>query len=247
VIGILGAMEVETRALVAAMTDATLTARPGFEIWDGTLFGRRCIVARCGMGKVSAAATTQHLIAMRNVNPVIVCGMAGGLHPALRLGDVVVGSAYLQHDVDASPIFPRYEAPGLGIDRFESPPELVAAGVEAVQAFIDAGLPGVWLDERRAFGIDTPVVRSGLIATGDQFITETRRDGLRADLPDALCAEMEGAAIAQVCYMNGGSFLALRIISDNADASAAVDFKRFAENIAPHYTLGIIRELLRRI
>ena len=240
-------MEVETRALVSNMTDVTLTARPGFDVWDGTLFARRCVVARCGMGKVSAAATTQHLIAGRHVDPVIVCGMAGGLHTDLHLGDVVVGSAYVQHDMDASPIFPRYEAPGLGIERFESPRELVDAGVAAVQAFIDAGLPGVGSGERDAFGIGKPVVRSGLIATGDQFITEARRGGLLAGLPDALCAEMEGAAIAQVCYMNRGSFLALRIISDHADAAAAVDFKRFAEDIAPYYTLGIVRELLRRI
>jgi adenosylhomocysteine nucleosidase len=240
-------MEVETRALVGAMIGAVLTDRPGYDLWEGDLYGRRCIVARCGMGKVSAAATTQHLVGERNVDPVIVCGMAGGLHPELRLGDVVVGSAYVQHDVDASPIFPRYEVPGLDIDRFIAPRMLVEAGVAAVQAFIDAGLPGIGMEERRAFGIDKPVVRSGLIATGDQFITETRREALREALPNAMCAEMEGAAIAQVCYMNSGSFLALRIISDNADASAAVDFKRFADDIAPHYTLGIVRELLSRI
>ena len=228
--GVLGAMEPEVRGLVDAMTVEESGRGAGFDYWLGTLAGRDCIVARCGMGKVSAAAGVQRLIDQFSISRLVVCGLAGALQPELEIGDVVVGDRFVQYDLDASPIFPRFEVPGLGIDYFHSNADLVQLA-EAAATSIDAA----------------PRVRRGLILTGDQFVKDEKRLELLRDFPDGLCVEMEGAAVAQVCYLNQTPFVIVRIISDRADGAAPTDFKRFVEEVAPAYTVGIVSELLIRL
>ncbi|HLF77160.1 MAG TPA: 5'-methylthioadenosine/adenosylhomocysteine nucleosidase [Dehalococcoidia bacterium] len=247
-IAILGAMASEIDALVEATAVEEHGSSRGFEYWRGRLAGRDCIVARCGMGKVSAASGVQRLIDRWGVTCVVVCGLAGGLGDGLRLGDVVVGESFMQHDLDASPIFPRYFVPGLDLSVFHASPALVASAVASAEAFLATGLEtDIDAGTLRRMGIEQPVARSGLIVTGDQFVQEQTRLALRRDLPQALCVEMEGAAIAQVCHANDTPFVIVRVISDSADASAAVDFQRFVSEVAPAYTLGIVRQQLPRL
>jgi adenosylhomocysteine nucleosidase len=243
-VGVLGAMEPEIGALTSRMRVERREESPGLGIWAGTLFEREVVVARCGMGKVAAAAGVQRLIDLWQVGSVVVCGLAGGLGDAVRLGDVVVGERYLQYDVDASPIFPRYQLPGLGVDSFWAPPRLVALAAEAVEEFLAGPLPR---NRLASFGIDAPRLLRGLIVTGDRFVRDEGRDQLRRELPDALCVEMEGAAIAQVCHLNATPFVIVRVISDNADAGAPADFLRFVQELAPDYVLGIVSRLLARL
>jgi adenosylhomocysteine nucleosidase len=229
-IGLMGAMEPEVRGLVDAMTVEASGRGAGFDYWRGDLAGQACIVARCGMGKVSAAAGVQRLIDEFSISRLVVCGLAGGLQPDLDIGDVVVGERFVQYDLDASPIYPRFEAPGLGIARFDADAALVEQAAVA------------------ATGIElSPRVVRGLIVTGDQFIKDAKRDEVLGDFPDALCVEMEGGAIAQVCYLNQVPFVIVRVVSDRADGSAPADFQRFVEEVAPAYTVGIVSELLRRL
>jgi adenosylhomocysteine nucleosidase len=230
-------MASEVSALVEAMDVDEAGEGAGFVYWTGRLARRDCVVVRCGMGKVSAASCVQKLIDDFGIDCFVVCGLAGGLRPDLHLGDVVVGESYVQHDLDASPIYPKFEVPGLGISIFHAPPDLVDAACEAANAFVA---------NRGEVRGDTPRVLRGMIATGDQFVND-RGQVLRRELPEAMCVEMEGAAIAQVCHMNRVPFVIIRIISDNADEGAAVDFLRFVEEVAPAYTLGIVRELLERL
>jgi adenosylhomocysteine nucleosidase len=229
-IGILGAMEPEVRGLVEAMSVENSGRGAGFDYWQGMLAGQACVVARCGMGKVSAAAGVQRLIDQFAISRLVVCGLAGGLQPNLEIGDVVVGERFAQYDLDASPIYPRFEAPGLGIDTFHGDSGLIELAVDAASS-IEAA----------------PGVHRGLIVTGDQFIKDDKRHELLQDFPDALCVEMEGGALAQVCYLNELPFVIVRVISDRADGSAPVDFKRFVEEVAPAYTVSIVSELLRRL
>jgi adenosylhomocysteine nucleosidase len=223
-------MEPEVRGLVEAMTVETTGRSAGFDFWQGSLEGIDCVIARCGMGKVSAAAGLQRLIDQFAITQLIVCGLAGGLQRNLGVGDVVVGERFVQYDLDASPIYPRFEVPGLGRDAFVADSDLVK------QAIAAAG---------RIAG--SPTVYQGLIVTGDQFVKDDRRQELLSDFPDALCVEMEGAAIAQVCYLNALPFVIIRVISDRADGSAPTDFKRFVTEVAPTYTVGIVLELLRSL
>jgi adenosylhomocysteine nucleosidase len=235
IIGVLGAMESEVMGLVRAMTVEDTGSTAGFHYWTGELSGRRIVLARCGMGKVSAAMGVQRLIDEWHVGCIVVCGLAGGLAPGLRVGDIVVGKSFVQYDMDASPIIPRFQIPGVGLARLESPEALIAAA-EACAREVAAELSGS--NDR------TVQVHAGLIATGDQFVKDEQRHAIIADFPDALCVEMEGGAIAQVCLLNEVPFVIVRIVSDTADGDAPADFFRFLEEQAPAYTVSIVRHLL---
>jgi adenosylhomocysteine nucleosidase len=233
-IGILGAMESEVRGLVSTMAVEATGSGAGFEYWRGALAGHPCVVARCGMGKVSAASGVQRLIDVFGVDTIVVCGLAGGLRAGLRRGDIVVGERFLQHDLDASPIFPKYFVPGLDMVYFEADLRLVDLAEQASREVVTslAGEGG------------EAAVHRGLIITGDQFVDGDIRDRLVGEFPDALCVEMEGGAIAQVCYLNGVPFVIVRIISDDADADAPEDFLAFVNDQAPRYTVSIVQALL---
>jgi adenosylhomocysteine nucleosidase len=243
--GILGAMEPEVRGLVSAMDVEGHGHSAGFDYWLGRLAGRECVVARCGMGKVSAAAGVQRLIDQFAIASLAVCGLAGGLQDGLNVGDVVVGERFVQYDLDASPIYPRFEVPGLGVTYFDADASLVRLAESAAREFAQR-LPG-GNEAAPALGIAKPAVHRGLIVTGDQFVKDGTRSELVTAFPDALCVEMEGGAIAQVCHLNDLPFVIVRVISDNADASAAVDFKRFVESVAPAYAVGIVSLLMARL
>jgi adenosylhomocysteine nucleosidase len=241
-IAIIGAMAGEIGALRDAMLIEAQGRDAGFGWWAGELAGRRVVLAQGGMGKVAAAACCQRLIDTWNLEGVVMCGLAGGLDERLRPGDIVVAEALVQHDVDASPIFPRFELPGLGVSTLRPPPAWVEAATAASSGFLE-GNP---LDRAvlAANGIEQPKVLRGLIATGDRFIEADERIALHNALPEALCVEMEGGAVAQVCYLNELPYCAVRVMSDNADADAAFDFLRFVSDVAPVYVHGIVSRLL---
>ena len=154
--------------------------------------------------------------------------MAGGLGPGVRVGDVVVADTFLQHDLDASPIFPRHEVPLYGRSRFATDPALT-------QRLVDAA--------RRA--LPAAALHRGLIISGDRFVSTTSEArALQTELPDALAVEMEGAAIAQVCHDYGVAYAAVRTISDRADDDAHGDFTHFVETVASPHSAAIVRALL---
>ena len=241
-IAVIGAMSAEIAALRDAMLVEAHGRDAGFSWWAGELAGRRMVLAQGGLGKVAAAACSQRLIDDWNLTAIVCCDLAGGLDDRLRPGDIVVGDALMQHDLDASPIFPRFQLPGLGIDILRPPSAYVDAAANAAEAFLaDNPLSPEVLSRN---GVQAPRVLRGLIVTGDQFIEDRERLPLRKALPDAVCVEMEGGAIAQVCHLNGLPFCVVRIMSDNADDNAAFDFARFLSDVAPVYVQGIVSRLL---
>jgi len=249
-IGIMAAMPEELHALLAAMPDETMVSRAGRQFWVGHLLGHEVVAVLSRIGKVAAATTTTVLLTEFGVDRVVFTGVAGGLGEGVRVGDVVVADALVQHDMDASPIFPRFELPGLGLSTLCPAAELTQAVVATVQdvlspAALAAGgaLSAVHLD---ALGLSLPQVHQGLIISGDQFIhAATTCAALRQALPGALAVEMEGAAVAQVCHDFGVPFAVIRTISDRADDTAHVDFPRFVSAVASHYSLAIVQALLR--
>jgi adenosylhomocysteine nucleosidase len=256
IIGVLGAMEAEVLGLVDAVAVEETGTTAGFQYWLGELAGRRVVVARSGMGKVSAAMGVQRMIDEWRVGCVVVCGLAGGLAPAVRVGDIVIGETFVQHDLDASPIFPRFEVPGLGITRFSAPPDLVEiAGACAREVALELGRPVPAVGPAPDGGAREPHrsghgevrVHRGLIVTGDQFVDDEQRYAILNDFPDALCVEMEGGAIAQVCHLNAVPFVIVRVISDTADGDAPADFLQFVDELAPAYTVRIVRRLVESL
>jgi adenosylhomocysteine nucleosidase len=153
-----------------------------------------------------------------------------------------VADTLLQHDMDASPLFPRWEVPLTGLSRFAADGALSARLARAAaQVLREAPPPAL-----REFGVQAPRVHTGLVISGDRFVSSHAEvDTLRAELPDALAVEMEGAAVAQVCHDFGRPFAVLRSISDRADDVAHVDFPRFLRQVAAPYSRDIVLAALQ--
>jgi adenosylhomocysteine nucleosidase len=227
-IAIVSAMREELAAVLALMPDETKQVVAGRDFYVGHLHGRDVVAVLSRIGKVAAATTASVLIQQFGVTRIVFTGVAGGLGPGVNVGDIVVADSFLQHDLDASPIFPKYEVPLYGLSRFASDPALSSKLAAAAQR----ALPGVKLHR-------------GLVVSGDRFVATTAESkALQAALPDALAVEMEGAAIAQVCHDFGVPFAAVRTISDRADDSAHVDFMKFIEEVASRHSAAIVAALL---
>jgi len=244
--GILAAMPQELEHVLRDVRADHVLESGGRTYHAGELHGAECVATLSRVGKVAAAATAMHLILEFGVREIIFTGVAGALDPRLRIGDVVIATDLIQHDLDARPLFPRFEAPLLGIARFPVDAHRVDRARVACEGFLAADrVDAIPAEDRNGIGLRAPTVHTGLIASGDRFITTTQaRESLRALLPEALCVEMEGAAVAQVGYEHGVPVTVIRTISDVADDSAAGDFSAFIERVAGEYTRGILRRLL---
>lgn len=222
-IAVVSAMREELHALHDDLAGARIERVAGRDFHLGSLHGRPALLVLAGIGKVAAATTTALLLDRFEVEAVLFTGVAGGLGEGVAVGDVVIGDTLLQHDMDASPIFPRWEVPLTGRARFAA----------------DAA----WSERlARAARASGHAVHRGLIVSGDRFVsTSAESAALRALLPDALAVEMEGAAVAQVCHDFGRAFAVMRTVSDRADDAAHVDFPRFVAEVASGLTRRIVR------
>jgi adenosylhomocysteine nucleosidase len=168
------------------------------------------------------------LIERFHVDRIVFTGVAGGLARGVNRGDVVVADAFLQHDLDASPIFPRYEVPLYGTDRFATDDALTEQLAHAVRK----ALHGTHLHR-------------GLVVSGDRFVSSAAESqAMQLALPEALAVEMEGAAFAQVCRDYGVPFAAVRTISDRADDEAHGDFLSFIDEVASRHSAAIVEAFL---
>ena len=241
VTAILSALPAEQAGLAAALDPAypiSRTTHAGRVFQQGTLHGQVVVLALSGIGKVAAATTATALVERFHATRIVFTGVAGGLGQGVAVGDVVVARDFVQHDMDASPLFPRWEVPGYGRTRWECD----AALTSRLEAAADACL------QRMA----APRRHTGLIASGDVFVgsataARTLRQGLSEAGHDVLAVEMEGAAVAQVCADYGVPFAAMRTISDRADDTAHVDFSRFVTEVASRYADEIIGEFMQSL
>jgi adenosylhomocysteine nucleosidase len=236
-----------TLAIVSALPDelAALQARldvdhvqtlAGRQLHRGRLAGRDVLLVLSGIGKVAAATTAALLLDRFAVSGLLFTGVAGGLGPGVQVGDVVVADQLLQHDMDASPLFPRWEVPGTGRSHFAADAALADRLAQAAAQVLGQPLPAL-----ASFGIATPRAHRGLIVSGDRFVASQAESArLQRELPAALAVEMEGAAVAQVCHDFGRPFAVLRTISDRADDQAHVDFPRFLAQVAAEYSRDIV-------
>ncbi|MFP8836046.1 5'-methylthioadenosine/adenosylhomocysteine nucleosidase [Hydrogenophaga sp. XSHU_21] len=245
-----------TLALVSAMPDelaAVLELLPdehritvgGRAFWQGHLHGQAVVAVLSGIGKVAAATTATLLIQRFQVGAIVMTGLAGGVGPGVKVGDVVVAQALLQHDMDASPLFPRHEVPGYSRARFGVDPAWSERLARACRATLHDPAAALGADTVDAFSLHAPRVHQGLLLSGDRFVsTSTESAALLAELPDALAVDMESAAVAQVCADFGVPFAVARTVSDRADDDAHVDFPRFLTQVASRYSAAIVAELL---
>lgn len=180
-----------------------------------------------------------------DVSSVIFTGVAGSADPEVRIGDIVIAESLIQHDMDTRPLFPRFEVPLTGLAKFSSDRELSNQLDYAARQFLNDDLKqAIPITQRQLFQIHRPRVHRGLIASGDEFIASSDRlQELRAHFPDLLAVEMEGAAVAQVCFEFGIPFSVIRTISDCANEQSPVDFLAFIRGVASVYAFHTTRHL----
>ena len=244
-IAIVGAMHEELSAVLALMPDEQQTIVGRRIFWRGHLHGHDVVAVLSGIGKVAAATTATALIERFGVRQIVFTGVAGGLGDGVNVGDVVVAQRFLQHDMDASPLFPRHELPGYGRSTLDADATLTARLVRATESVLH-DLPTQLPDTvRQMFGLHAPACHPGLLVSGDRFVATTAESvALRQAVPDALAVEMEGAAFAQVCHDYQVPLAVVRTISDRADDAAHVDFPRFLREVASRYSAAIVEALL---
>lgn len=234
-------MHEELGALLALMPDERRVRIAGRDFWVGHLHGQPVVAVLSRIGKVAAAVTATMLLERFAVRAIVFTGVAGGLAPGVKVGDVVVATELLQHDLDASPIFPKYEVPLMGLSRFTADAAIGDALAAVAEATLRNPVALVGQEAVDEFGLHAPKVHRGLLVSGDRFVsTAAESDALRISLPDALAVEMEGAAVAQACHDYGVPFAAMRTISDRADDEAHGDFARFVAEVASRYSLALV-------
>ncbi len=240
---ILSALPEEQHGLLEQLQDAQKQTVAGRDFWLGQLHGQTVALGVSRIGKVSAALTAAILIGHFGASQIIFTGVAGGLAQGVKVGDVVVADDFIQHDLDVSPLFPRYEVPLYGRSRLPCDPTLTTLLLQATQralASTNNTAKSLFAGAR---------VHRGLIASGDRFVASAAESSrLQTALVSAghtaLAVEMEGAAVAQVCVDYGVAFAAMRTISDRADDNAHLDFPTFVAQVASQYALRIIGELM---
>ena len=254
-LGIVGAMPQEITLLAGDLRNTRRQTRGMREYLEGTLYGKDAVLVLSRMAKVAAASTVTTLIEVFGVELVVFTGVAGAVDARLAIGDVVIGTTLVQHDLDARPLFKRFEVPLLERIAFAAPPGITSLARQSAELYLHKDLQtDIPTESLQAFGITSPPrIFEGLVVSGDQFIANREtlvglRDALvGAGLPAPLCVEMEGAAAAQVCYEHAVPLIVMRTISDKADHSAAIDFVPFVDQVASYFTRGVVRELIKRL
>ena len=209
-LGIIGAMAVEIAALKDNMKDIQTTEKAGMVFYEGTLEKLPVVLVQCGVGKINAAMCTQILIDCFGVTHVVNTGIAGSLLAELDIGDLVISKDAIHHDFDLR--FwgrPVGQVPGFDVTAFPADETMQALAFAAAES------------------VNPGHTRLGRVASGDQFIcSKEQKEKIIADTA-GICAEMEGASIAQTAYRNGIPFVIIRAISDKADDSAEMDYPTF--------------------
>lgn len=225
-IGIIGAMNEEIELLHQQVKKASHFVKAGISFYEGHFCGKDVIFCKSGVGKVNAAVCTQAMLDA-GATSILFTGVAGALDPKLAIGDIVISSSCIQHDVDVTPLgFKRGEIPYQARSEYVADKTLVRLAQEAGENLF----PGRCL--------------VGKVLSGDQFIaSRSVVDDLYHTFSGA-CAEMEGAAVAQVCDMNETPFVVIRSMSDKADGSAHVNFAEFTIQASEHSFL-MIQEIIK--
>jgi adenosylhomocysteine nucleosidase len=248
-IGILAPMPEEIDFILHAMTDIQIVHSGKRDFYKGKIAGRDCIAALSRIGKVASAVTAAVMIEKFNISHLIVTGVAGAIDPRLQIGDIVVATECVQHDLDARPLFKQFEAPLLDEGFFKCDPELVKYALDACNHLIKNHFLGrISQVDIEKFGLLDAQVYSGLLCCGDQFIgSQTQLDKIRQDLPSALCVEMEGGAVGQVCYEYDIKYVVVRSISDTANDDAHIDFHQYINSVSRHYCLAILTNVIEHL
>ena len=208
-IGIICAMKIEADAIRASLSDVAVQTVSGVEFVRGRLHGKEVVLAVCGIGKVFAAICTEAMILTYAPSLIINSGVAGTLSEKLGIGDIAISTSLVQHDMDTSPI---------------GDPRGLISGINKI--FFDADADAVRRMQNAADAVGAHFV-PGVIASGDQFMSDAAKKAWIAKQFGAIACEMEGAAVAHVAFVNQTPFVVIRAISDSATGDAEMEYPKF--------------------
>lgn len=232
-IGLLSAMDEETELFRQNLKIAETLEYAGVAFNIGSLNGIDVVHGKCGVGKVNAAAATQAMIDKFGVRKVIFTGLAGTLVPYLKRGDMVISNFVGQHDFDLTAFGKRPGQVSDGGRLIEADPKLVQIAAKAYE-------------DTLANNRKEAQMVVGTIVTGDSFVANSDRLKWLQREFGAVAAEMEGAAVGQVCQANKVAFVIIRVISDGASGDAAGQFIMFLDE-ASELSYKIVAAMLPRI
>ena len=227
-LGIIGAMDEEVAKIKERLENVEVQTFGGMDFYKGNFAGKSVVVVRSGIGKVNAAVCTQILADRYQVSGIVNTGIAGSLMAKIDIGDIVLSTDALQHDMDATNFgYPAGQIPRMDVLSFPADPKLLALAKECC-------------------GRVNPEIHTyeGRVVSGDQFISDQKKKDWLIETFHGYCTEMEGAAIAQAAYLNGIPFLIIRAISDKADNSANVDYPTFEAQAIIH-SVNLMLEMIR--
>ena len=229
-IGIIGAMEEEVALLKEKMTEVEVTKKADMEFFRGNLMGHKAVVAGSGIGKVNAGICTQILADDFQVEAVINTGIAGSLKAEINIGDIVLSTDTMQHDVDAREFgYPQGQIPRMDTLAFPADQNLRSLAAQVCRRVN----PEIQVYEGRG-------------VSGDQFVADKEKKEQILSLTNGYCTEMEGAAIGQAAYLNHIPYLVIRAISDKADDSAHVDYPTFEKQAILH-SVRLVENLIKEL
>lgn len=231
-IGIIGAMDEEIHYMKQALDIYGENNYAKTTFYEGTYANKEVVLCKSGVGKVNAAVVTQLLVDRFNVTHIMFTGVAGALHPELEIGDIVISTSAMQHDIDASALSSDFPQGTIPMFRYES-------DFAADPSLVD-------LAEKAAAKVSGVSVRKGRILSGDQFIASRTLVEKYYQLFDGACIEMEGSAVAQTAFLNDVPFVVIRSISDKANGEAAVNFTEFTKHAAKRSS-DMVEEMLKAI
>jgi adenosylhomocysteine nucleosidase len=242
-LGIISALSEEQQGLVEAMQRPYKLVHGMREYFLGQLWKTDAVCVLSRIGKVAAAMTATTLVEKFNVTHILFTGVAGAGDKTIKVGDIVVAETLVQHDMNASPLFPRFEIPLTGLSHFQANHDLSLQLVNAARDFLQHDFTQfIQAADRETFRLNKPRIHRGLVASGDQFMNcREQLNQLTQALPGLLAVEMEGAAVAQVCHEMNVPFAMIRTISDNANEDAATDFMGFVKSVAAQYAYHTVK------
>ena len=228
-LGIIGAMEIEVNRIKEQMEDVSVTDKAGMSFFEGKWNGNDVVVVRSGIGKVNAAVCAQILADTFHADAIINTGIAGSLKNEINIGDIVLSTDAIQHDMDAQGFgYAPGVIPQMEVSDFQADEKLIVLAKNCCAEVC----PDIQ-------------VFTGRVVSGDQFISDKKKKEWLSSQFEGLCAEMEGAAIAQASYLNHVPFLIIRAISDKADDSATMDYPEF-EAMAAENSVKLLADIVRQ-
>lgn len=226
-LGIIGAMDEEVAKIKEKMEQVQVQTKASMEFYQGTIQGKEVVVVRSGIGKVNAGICAQILADDYHVEGIVNTGIAGSLRAEINIGDIVISTDAVQHDMNAVAFgYPLGQIPRMETLAFQADTRLAELAENCCKKVI----PEIG-------------VFQGRVASGDEFVAnKERKDAIQKEF-DAYCCEMEGAAIAQAAYLNQIPFVIIRAISDKADDSASMDYPTF-EAMAIENSVKLMMEMV---